>query len=108
MMKRFLCLAGMCTVFLSSAIARATDEAAPPALVIRLAPVSQVRAAVRYLAGVTGHENQARKWEAKIREVAPNGLSGIDEDRPLAILGRLDETIYGSSAVIAVPVQNEK
>jgi hypothetical protein len=89
--------------------AAADDAASKPALLLRVKSIDDFVADVKYLVTLAGREEQAKQAEGMFRSmVGPNGLEGIDTKRPLGLYGSIDSNLMDSSAVVMVPVADEK
>src|SRR3989442_11722392 len=88
----------------------AADAPAPPTLIIRLQSIDHLIADVKYLAGVAGRADEAKRLDAQLKQVFPNGIQGIDTKRPLGLYASLDPNgnVIESNGVLLVPVKDEK
>lgn len=104
-------LAFLCLVALPAPARPAPDPgtATKPGLVLRVQPIDELLANARYLAGLVGQEEQARQFEGLIKSMAgPQGLDGLDTKRPLAFYGNVGPNGFDSTAVLMIPVADEK
>src|SRR5262245_41752238 len=113
MIKRFLPSAAMlCLVLLPSLAQPAPvpdDKSARPGVVLRIQPIDELLANIRYLAAQAGQEEQAKQFEGLLKSMAgPKGLDGIDMKRPLAVYGNIGPNGIDSTVVALIPVADEK
>src|SRR5262249_36740488 len=101
----------LCLIALPTAVhpAPLPEGGKKPGLVVRLQPIDELLANVRYLAGQINQEDLAKQMEGFIKSMAgPNGLEGIDTKRPIALYGNFGPNGFDSTAVLLVPVADEK
>jgi hypothetical protein len=93
-----------------SPVRAAADEAAmTPTLVVRVRSLDGLLGDAQYVATLAGHEEQAKQLQSLIKSrVGPNGLEGIDTQRPLGFYGTIDANITESAGVVLVPISDEK
>lgn len=114
MLRRFVCWLAVSALTLAPAASRieAAPEAAStkkPAVVLRVASIDHLVGTVRYLAEVTGHEDQAKSMEDMIKNAAgPKGLEGIDTKKPLGAYAYIGQQGIDSEVVILIPYTEEK
>jgi hypothetical protein len=109
--RRIICIALLgLAAFAAPVPLSAADAPAPPTLIVRLQSIDNVIAGVKYLAGVAGRADEAKRLDAQLKQVFPNGIQGIDSKRPLGLYASLDPNanLMESSGVLLVPVKDEK
>ena len=106
--RSFLCLA-MAGLIAFPDFVRAEGKAADePTLVVRVRSIDGLLGDVKYLATLGGKEKDAKKLDEQLKAALPKGFEGIDTKRPIGLYGRLEEVITDSTAVLLVPVSDEK
>jgi hypothetical protein len=113
MLKRILPGAALLCLAVLPSLARPApvpiDKAGRPAVVVRVQAIDELLANLRYLAAQAGQEEQAKQFEGFIKSMAgPKGLDGIDTKRPLALYGNIGPNGIDSTAVLLIPVADEK
>jgi hypothetical protein len=102
-------LTGLCLLALPAATRAADAKTAGPSVVVRIEPVDDLLADLRYLGGLTGRDELVKQFEALVRSKAgTKGLDGIDLKRPLGFYGTVGAQGFDSSGVLMVPVADEK
>jgi hypothetical protein len=87
----------------------AEDTATRPALLVKVKSLDDLVADVQYLVGLAGREEEARQVEGMFKSVVgPKGLEGIDTKRPLGLYGFFDPNLTDSTAVLMIPIAEEK
>jgi hypothetical protein len=87
--------------------ALAADSAKPPTLVVRLRPIDGLLEDLKYLTRIAGPAHEA-KLDEELKKHFPAGLRGVDTKRPIGLYGKLDDNLQDSSAVLLVPISDEK
>ncbi|MDW8266667.1 MAG: hypothetical protein RMJ52_15195, partial [Gemmataceae bacterium] len=101
------CLVGL--AFLSAPALPAAEPKTAPTVTVRLRSIDSLIADFRYLATVAGAEEQAKQIDGVLQSmIGPKGLDGIDPKRPLGLYATLGPNVIDSTAVLLVPVANEK
>ncbi|HEY1376942.1 MAG TPA: hypothetical protein VGF55_09110, partial [Gemmataceae bacterium] len=80
--------------------ARAADDAATPTLLVRVKSLDGLMADAKYLAGLAGHEEQARQIEGMLPQfLGPKGLAGtgLDTTKPIGLYGILTPGVQDSA-----------
>src|SRR5262249_7072432 len=87
----------------------AAEEATTPTLVVRLRSLDALFGDFQYVAGLAGREEEAKQLQGLLSSRAgPKGLEGIDTRRPLGLYGSLDANLMDSTAVLLLPISDEK
>jgi hypothetical protein len=80
-----------------------------PTFVLRVRSINTVKDNLKLLARVVDREDQGEQLEALINaQIGPNGLKGIDPTRPVGLYGDPSDVAPGVSAVLMVPVADQK
>lgn len=89
---------------------RAADTpATTPTVVVRVRSLDGLLGDFQYVAKLAGHEEEAKQLEGLLKSRAgPKGLEGIDTKRPFGFYGTLDANVMESSAVVLLPISDEK
>jgi hypothetical protein len=101
-------LAPLMAISVAALPARAADAA--PTLVVRVKAIDGLIADAKYLAGLTGHSEQADQFEKMLPAfLGPKGLAGtgLDTARPWGLYATLDPQIPNSPVVVLIPVADE-
>jgi hypothetical protein len=93
-----------------AAPAKPGDKPSKPTLVVRFAPIDDLFADARYLAGLAGKGDQADQAEKMVRGMAGEGkgLAGVDTTKPFGLYGFLAPGGIDSQAVVLIPISDEK
>ncbi len=94
---------------LSGAARPAEKTAAKPAFILRLASLDSLSEDGRYLSELAGKEDDAKNVEGILKQlIGEKGLEGIDTKKPLGAYGTIGAAGLDSTAVVLVPVADEK
>ena len=112
----FLLLAGLALSLPGSrgrAATKADDsEPASPfkgALVLRVKPLDELIADVRYVTQLAGREEEAKQFEKLLKsKTGPKGLEGIDTKKPIGAYGILKAKLDESQGVVLLPIADEQ
>ena len=110
-MRKYLlpALTALCLLALPAATRAADAKTAGPTVVVRIEPLDDLLADVRYLGTLADREELVKQFEALVRAKAgPKGLDGIDLKRPLGFYGTIGPQGFDSSGVLMVPVADEQ
>src|SRR5262245_44102177 len=92
------------------AAARAADaKPAGPSVVVRIEPLDDLVADLRYLGTQADRDELVKQFEGLVKaKTGPKGLEGVDRKRPLGFYGTVGTQGLDSSGVLMVPVSDEK
>ncbi|HEY7314996.1 MAG TPA: hypothetical protein VH643_36965 [Gemmataceae bacterium] len=95
------------------AAARAAEEQAAkpgkPALLLRLAPLDQLKGDFRYLAELVGQGEKAGQFAKMIdSKIGKNGLEGVDPKKPLGLYAWIGAHGIDSQVVLLLPISDQK
>jgi hypothetical protein len=107
-MRTWLCVAVLGLVVVPAMARPAEESASPPTLIVRIHSLDRLLHEVRQLAGLAGRKDEAQKLDSALHEHLPKGFEGVDGKRPLGLYGRVDENLMDSTAVVLVPIADEK
>jgi hypothetical protein len=110
-MRRYVfpAVALVCLAGLPVAARAAGDRAATPTVVVRLESIDGLLANAQYLAALTGHEEQVKQFQGMLKsKTGDKGLEGIDAKKPLGLYGTVGTQGFDSTAVLLIPVSDEK
>jgi hypothetical protein len=109
MLSRFLLLLSLCGLLANPGSAGfADDTATKPALVVQIKSIDGLVADAKYLATLSGREEEAKQAEGMFKSlVGPKGLEGIDTKRPLGLYGFVDPHLMDSTAVLMLPIADD-
>jgi hypothetical protein len=89
--------------------AGADAPATTPTLIVRVRSIDGLLGDVQYVANLAGRAEEAKQLRALLESRAgPKGLEGLDTKRPLGLYGSLDANLVESSAVILIPISDQK
>jgi hypothetical protein len=119
MQKRLLCRAALLGLMvILPAAARAAEERAAkeqaakpgkPALLLRLAPLDQLKGDLGYLADLVGQGEKARQFVKTIdSKIGKNGLEGVDPKKPLGLYAWVGAQGIDSQVVLLLPISDQK
>lgn len=107
--RRFAFLAVVCGLVAPVAGRCETPASAPPALVVRVKSLQDLRDDARYLAKATGHEKEAGNYDGVLSAlITDKGLMGVDVKKPIGIYARIDPDTAQPAAVLLLPIADEK
>ena len=103
-------LAGLLVVGPWALPSRADDPAAKgPTAVVRVKSLDGLIGDLKYIAKLTGVDDQANQMEGFLRSMlGEKGSEGIDPTRPLGLYGSVSEDVASSGGVLLIPVRDEK
>jgi hypothetical protein len=106
----FFSLALLSLVAIPASIRAGADAPADtPTLVVRVRSIDGLLSDFQYVANLAGREEEAKQLEGLFKSrVGPKGLEGIDTKRPLGLYGTLDPNLTESTAVVLIPVTDQK
>jgi len=113
MRARILVFLALLGGFIAPSPARTADKAAAskPTMIVRIRSIDDLLADAKYVASLMDQEENAKQFEGLIKsKMGPNGLLGLDINRPLGSYLTLDANANpeDSSAVVLLPVKDEK
>jgi hypothetical protein len=90
-------------------LAHAAEKADKPTIIVRLKPIQDVIADLRYLIALSGRTEEGKQLDALIKsKIGPKGLEGIDIKKPIGMYGKLGEMGIDSQGVLLLPIADEK
>src|SRR4051794_1129967 len=104
--RSFLFLAVCGLMALPTPARPADDKAQTPTLVVRLRSIDGLVSDFKYLATLAGRAEEAKQVDALIKNWI--GDKGIDSKRPLGLYGTINPGLMDSTAVVLVPIADEK
>jgi hypothetical protein len=103
------CLALVGLVALPAPTPLKAAESATPSLVVRIKSIDTLIADIKTLATLGGAEEQAKQIDGILKaKIGAKGFEGIDPKRPLGMYGTLTGNLIDASAVVLVPIADEK
>ncbi len=110
MRTRVFLLLAVCGLVALPTPARPADEKAQaPTLVVRVRSIDGLINDFKYLATLAGRAEEAKQFDGLIKSrVGEKGLEGIDTKRPLGLYGTVNPGLTDSTAVVLVPIADEK
>jgi hypothetical protein len=113
MRKRFLMYLALFSLALLPAAVLAADAKAAkpttPTIVIRVQAVDTLLDDAKYLAAFADRDELVKQFQGLLKsKTGPKGLEGIDTKRPLGLYGTIGAQGIDSTAVVMVPVTDEK
>ncbi len=111
MFRRLIPLTALMALVALPSAARPDEKAGPkaPGLVLRLASLDDLLADVRYLGDLVGRGEEAKQAEGFLKAKAgEKGLEGVDTKRPMALYGTFGPAGIDSTAVVVIPIADEK
>jgi hypothetical protein len=89
--------------------AGADDAATTPTLVVRVRSLDGLLGDIQYVANLAGRGEEAKQLRALLESRAgPKGLDGLDTKRPFGLYGTLDTNLVESTAVVLIPISDQK
>src|SRR5438105_3306578 len=107
-MRNWLCVAVLGLVALPSVARPAEEAATPPTLVVRIHSLDRLLHDVKQVISLAGRKDEAQKLDSLLNQRLPKGFEGVDGKRPLGLYGRVDENLMDSTAVVLIPIADEK
>src|SRR6516164_5377032 len=87
----------------------AEEKATAPTLVVRVNSIDGLISDLRFLAGEAGLDEEAKGAEGILRTlIRGKGLEGFDTTKPIGLYARLAPKAEESTAVLMLPVADEK
>lgn len=103
------CLAFVGLIALPAPTHLAAAESTTPSLVIRIKSIDTLVADIQTLASLAGAEEQAKQIDGILKaKIGAKGFEGIDPKRPLGLYATLTGNLIDASAVVLVPIADEK
>jgi hypothetical protein len=109
MLKRSLSCVVLFLVATVPVLRAAEPKSEAPTLIVRVQSFEQLLDNAKYLAALANQEEPFKQFEGLIKSmVGDKGLDGFDIKRPIALYGNLGGNLIDSSAVLMLPVSDEK
>src|SRR5438128_488541 len=110
MRTRYFLFLAVCGLMALPTPARpADDKVQTPTLVVRLRSIDGLINDFKYVATLAGRAEEAKQAEGLIKSrIGDKGLDGIDTKRPLGLYGTVNPGLMDSTAVVLVPIVDEK
>lgn len=100
-----LALAGV----LGFSTAAPAQTPAKPGVLLRLKPLEELIADLRFVVKETGREQQGKQFEALLKSrTGPNGLEGVDVKKPIGLFANLKASLPQSEVLLLLPIASEK
>lgn len=107
--RRFALLAVLCGLAAPVAGRCDTPAAAPPAFVLRVKAIQELRDDARYLAKAAGHEQEVGNYDGFLSAlITEKGLMGVDVKKPIGVYARIDPDTGQPAGALLLPVADQK
>jgi hypothetical protein len=104
---RAVCALGL--LFQAALPARSTESDTKPTIVLRVAPISELKEDLKYFAKLAGQGERASAMEGMLNAMpAEQGLMGLDVKRPFGFYATIGHESLETGAVALLPVVDEK
>jgi serine/threonine protein kinase len=101
--------AGQLPLTVVSAPVRSENKSKTPAFIVHVQSLDAILRDARYLATLTGGEEQAKQFEAALKQfTGVKGRQGVDTKRPMGLYGFLARDLINSQAVALLPIADEE
>ncbi|MFM7148751.1 MAG: hypothetical protein ACKO23_02815, partial [Gemmataceae bacterium] len=95
--------------FSLAADAPASAPPAKPVLLLRMKPLEELIADMRFLGSELGREQEGKQLEELLKaQTGPNGLEGVDARKPFGLFATVKPSLTQSEIVLLLPVADEK
>jgi hypothetical protein len=99
----------MLAVVLAPVSRAAEDSKSAPTLVVRIQSLDDLYENIKYLAGLVDQDESVKQTRGLVESmVGEKGLKAFDTKRPIGLYGQLGSVLTDSSAVLMLPVSDEK
>jgi hypothetical protein len=83
-------------------------DSTPPTLTVRIRSLDSFINDIKLISKAAGHEQWAKRLDDTVKKIFPSGYQGVDTTRPIGFYGKLDDNWMDSSAVLLIPITDEK